>query len=161
MVFTAESQFWCFSDTALGLMLQRNSLLAAPHSFFRKAKFALVIEEADTAGTEALVARQAKHLTFSSHCPSWAPLTVPKNSLKAFSTSSLWTIASRLYIWLGIFCIFFGLGFFSLPLSYSGFTKVFVSGITDVTQSSREMTYFGSGLDLASQGNVYCYDFTL
>ena len=48
-----------------------------------------------------------------------------------------------------------------LLVTQRGFTKVFVSGITDVTQSSREMTYFGSDLDSASQGNVYYYDFTL
>lgn len=34
MVFTAESQFWCLSDTALGLVLQSDSPLAAPLSFF-------------------------------------------------------------------------------------------------------------------------------
>lgn len=119
MVFTAETQFWCLSDTALRLVLQSNSLLATPLSFFGKAKFALVIKKADTAGTEALTPQWAKHLTFSSYCPSWVPITVGKKSLKAFSTSSLWAIASRLYIWLDIFCIFFGLGFFSLPLSYS------------------------------------------
>lgn len=48
-----------------------------------------------------------------------------------------------------------------LLVTQRGFTKVFVSGFADVTQSSGEMTYFGSDLDLASQGNVYCYDFTL
>lgn len=37
--------------------------------------------------------------------------------------------------------------------------RFFVSDITDVTQSSGEMTYFGSSLDLAPQGNNYCYDF--
>lgn len=54
MVFTAESQFWCLSDTALGLVLQSDSPLAAPLSFFWKAKLTLVIKEGDTAGTEAL-----------------------------------------------------------------------------------------------------------
>lgn len=88
-------------------------------------------------------------------------MTVSEKSFKALSTSSLCAIASRLYIWLDNFCISFGLVFFSLLVTRRGFTKVFVSGLTDVTQISREMTYFGSGLDLASQGNVYCYDFTL
>lgn len=89
------------------------------------------------------------------------PVTVSEKSLKALSTSSLCAIASRLYIWLDNFCISFGLVFFSLLVIQRDFTKVFVSGLTDVTQISREMTYFGSGLDLVSQGNVYCYDFTL
>lgn len=45
----------------------------------------------------------------------------------------------------------------SLLMTQRSFTKVFVSGITDVIQNSREMTYFGADLDLASQRNVYCY----
>lgn len=89
------------------------------------------------------------------------PITVSKNSIKALTTSSLCAVASRLCIWMDNFCILFGLVFFSLLVTQRDFTKVFVSGLTDATQSSREMTYFGSGLDLASQGNVYCYDFTL
>lgn len=75
-------------------------------------------------------------------------------SEKSLSTSSLCAIESRLCIWLDNFYISFGLVFFSLLVTQRDFTKVFVSGLTDVTQGSREMTYFGSGLDLASQGNV-------
>lgn len=140
-------------------MLQNDSLLATPLSFFGKAKFALVITEADTVGTEALIPRWAKHRTFSS-LPSWVPITLAKNSLKAFSTSSLCATASRLCIFLGTFYIFFGLGVISLPLVlHRDFTEVFISDMTDVTQSLGETTYFGSSLDLAPQGNNYCYDF--
>lgn len=81
-------------------------------------------------------------------------MTVSEKSLKALSTSSLCAIASRQCIWLYNFCISFGLVFFSLIVTQRDFTKVFVSGLTDVTQSSREMTYFGSGLNLASQETV-------
>lgn len=88
-------------------------------------------------------------------------MTVSEKSLEALSVSSLCAIASRPCSWLDHSYISFGLVFFSLLVTQRDFTKVFVSGLTDVTRSSREMTYLGSGLDLASQENVYCYDFTL
>lgn len=88
-------------------------------------------------------------------------MTVAENSLKAFSASSLCAIADCAFGWI-IFVSSLALAFSAcLLVTHRDFIKVFVSVITDVTQSSREMTYFGSGLDLASQGNVFCYDFTL
>lgn len=154
-VFTAESQFWCLSDTALGLALRSDSLLAIALFFSRKTKFALVIKEAGTAGTEALMPLWANHLTFKS-----LPKLYACNSCKK---PTLWLSVPVVSVILEADCVFVWVIFVSsLALAFSacllvtqrGFTKVFVSGITDVTLSSREMTYFGSGLNLASQGNI-------
>lgn len=163
-MFTAESQFWCLSYSSGPGVPACLSLGNSP-LLFGKAKFTLVIKEVDTAGTEA-------HRP-GCHCSTWVPVSVEKKKqhqktqpnntpsrLLAFLLSAL--------LWAD--CIFGRIIFVSpLALSFSacllmtqrGFTKVFVSGITDVTQNSREMTYFGSVLDLASQRNIYCYSFTL
>jgi len=51
MVITAESQFWCLSDTALSMASQCVPLLAT--LLFGKAKIALVTKDIDMTGTEA------------------------------------------------------------------------------------------------------------
>lgn len=63
LVFAAESQFWCLSDTALSLVLENVFLLGTLLPCFMKVKFSLVIKGTDIAGTEALEPEWVKHLT--------------------------------------------------------------------------------------------------
>lgn len=148
ILFTAESNSWCLSDRALSLVLQSHFLSATPFSLFSKAKFALVIKQADMAGTEALAPWWVIYLKLGdySSCHSQA--------FKACTPSSLHAVTNWLYIWI-IFVWSLASAFSACFLAAQrDFTKAFVSDITDVTQSSREMTYFGSSLDLAFQWKI-------